>query len=106
MKLVTEIGFEDLKSTYRGKANKCCCGCAGNHYEQEEGMTADQQKYAKRTMVSHLNYINERLDQAELILSGGRAIISVETETSVTIIYLRTAEERIAFRKQQEAKVA
>lgn len=106
MKLVTEIGFEDLKSTYRGKANKCCCGCEGNHYEQEEGMTATEQKYAKRTMVSHLNYINERLDQAELILSGGRAIISVEIGNSLTIIYLRTSEERIAYRKQQEAMVA
>ena len=28
-----DIDFSRAKSSYSGKANKCCCGCSGNHSE-------------------------------------------------------------------------
>lgn len=36
MKSLQDLVVGDVKSAYLGRANKCCCGCVGTHYNPTE----------------------------------------------------------------------
>lgn len=69
--------IEQVKRVYSGKANKCCCGCAGTYYEAADAAPA---KMVKK-VVGLINAADELLDDE----AGHKAI---EIGDRVYIAYL------------------
>lgn len=63
----TEIIFkvepQDVVNAYRGAADRCACGCAGNYYEEGRGLT------------NVVNKINQNMPQVIIYKGGGTVVI-------------------------------
>lgn len=54
----------DVESAYRGAADRCSCGCAGNYYEQGD-----------KGLKSVVNKINQNMSQVEIYQGTGTQVI-------------------------------
>ena len=76
---ITEISFEDIKSSYRGNLG-CACGCNGNYfYPQTEEKIAEVKK--------HLKYVNRAITKGQAEFFGCGVEVVRPSGTLVTRIY-------------------
>jgi len=62
-----DIDFSRAKSSYSGAADKCCCGCSGNHSESPVAIKRQISRIRKLAAEGVELDINECLSRATLI---------------------------------------
>jgi hypothetical protein len=75
-KNLQDLTLADVKSAYVGKANRCCCGCSGDHYEP--GVDDALMMNVLRTVQAHEGSLND----------DGEGLYSAKVGRLLYIVYL------------------
>lgn len=75
-----QIDVARIKQVYSGKANRCCCGCAGNYYEDER----NKRRIAKLLQSNPATILEDGIGDEELfsVEVGNRLYIAYLTKVS------------------------
>jgi len=94
---ISPIKFEDVLSTYSGKAHACCCGCSGKYsytklgqQNYERGYPIDDDEINERSAKIIVNKINRALAEGNEndVYQDGDQMIVYETETRTYFVIL------------------
>jgi hypothetical protein len=67
--LVQTLTVEDVVQVYSGKANTCCCGCAGRYWDREDAHTLLEEKKWARQAKRVLKLVQENFDELRGMLN-------------------------------------
>ena len=92
MNVIKKLTTEDVLSVYSGKNGRCCCGCAGEHYDGTLYQKETGRKVSDRMVKKVCRIINEAIDSGEAE-NGGNNISTVIGER-LYICYLISEKEK------------
>lgn len=96
---VEEIKIEDVLSVYSGKADSCCCGCAGKHYyksntddrnaaSKERGYPVQDDEVSDSMIKKVTRIVNEAI-KAESIQVDSETCLCATVGNRWYIVYLK-----------------
>lgn len=101
---IADVSPDQVMSVYSGKANYCCCGCAGNHrYNSKHVRAASKwrgypvrpEEISDRSVAIVLNKIKRYADCIDMVPEGSANFFSAVAGDRLYIAYLLPNKKKI-----------